>query len=365
MSTTSLSIVIACGGTGGHLFPGISVAQTLKNKGHRVTLLISEKQVDSLAASKYGDLEFRKVPAIGMPRIYSPAVIPFLKKLWNTIKECRKILDDVHADVVLGMGGFTSFPPVYAASRKKISAFIHESNALPGKANRLTARWCRKVLLGVPDAAPYFSKGNTSVVGTPIRMELTDKISREEGAARMQLDPSKKTILVMGGSQGARNLNSLVVDAARECADLCQFLIITGTSDFDRIQSLAKGYPHITPIAFCSDMAAAYACSDAAISRSGASSLTELGYFGIPSFLIPYPFAAGDHQAYNARVYSMNGAAEVIRQEVLEPERIVKFVTQVLTSPEKWSEMNHAALETVTPDSAELIANELIRAVNS
>lgn len=359
MATKSLSIVIACGGTGGHLFPGIAVAQNLKKRGHRVTLLISEKQVDSLAASKYGDLDFRKVPAIAMPRIYSPSMIPFLLKLWKTIKECGSLLDEVQADAVLGMGGFTSLPPVYSASKRKIPAFIHESNALPGKANRLTARWCRKVLLGVHEAAPYFPQNETIVTGTPIRLEMTQPISREEALKEFDLDQTRRTILTMGGSQGARNLNTLIVEAARLSMDVGQFLIIAGQSDYERVSELAKGQPHIKVLPFCSNMPAAYACADMVISRSGAASLTELAYFGQPSLLVPFPFAADDHQAHNARVFSINGAAKVIRQNVLDAERISHFIRETLNSPEKWKAMHRASKENAVPNADDLIADAI------
>lgn len=365
MPTKPLSIVIACGGTGGHLFPGIAVAQNLKNRGHRVTLLISEKQVDSLAASKYGDLEFRKVPAIAMPRPYSPAMFSFLFKFWKTVKECGRILDDVDADVVLGMGGFTSLPPVYSAHKKKIPALVHESNALPGKANRMTARWCKKVLLGVQEATPYFSHNETIVTGTPVRLELTQKMSREDGAKEFDLDPSRKTILTMGGSQGARNMNTLIIEAARQSMDVGQFLVIAGTLDYERVCELAKGQPHIKVLPFCSNMRAAYSCADMVISRSGASSLTELAYFGLPSLLIPFPFAAEDHQAHNARVFSVNGAAKVIRQNVLDSERISHFIRETLNSPEKYNTMRRACRENSVPNADELIAGAVESVVSS
>ncbi len=359
MTKKPLSLIIACGGTGGHLFPGIAVAQNLKQRGHRVTLLISEKQVDSLASSKYGDLDFRKIPAIAPPKPYSPAIFPFLKRFWNTIRECKNIIDAVEADAVLGMGGFTSFPPVFAASRKKIPAFIHESNAMPGKSNRLTARWCQKVLLGVHEAAPYFPHNETIVTGTPIRLELATRTPREEAARNMGLNPAQKTVLVMGGSQGARNLNTLVVEAAKLCEGLCQFLIIAGQSDHERVSGLAKELKHVKVLPFCSDMGSAYGCADLAISRSGASSLTELAYLGIPALLVPFPFAADDHQAHNARVFSINGAAVVIRQNVLDAERISAFLHKTLTSPETLAAMKRACRENAVQNSDALIAKAI------
>ena len=152
----SLNIVIACGGTGGHLFPGIAVAQELKKRGHRVTLLISQKKVDAQASKNYGDLDFRTIEAIAMPKIPSLSLLGFGVRLYKAIRFSRNLLDEVEADVVIGMGGFTSFPPVYAAHRKGIRTYVHDSNALPGKANRMTAKCCTNVLLGIEEARKWW-----------------------------------------------------------------------------------------------------------------------------------------------------------------------------------------------------------------
>lgn len=224
----SLNIVIACGGTGGHLFPGIAVAQELKKRGHRVTLLISQKKVDAQASKNYGDLDFRTIEAIAMPKIPSLSLLGFGVRLYKAIRFSRHLLDEVEADVVIGMGGFTSFPPVYAAHRKGIRTYVHDSNALPGKANRMTAKCCTNVLLGIEEARHYFNPAKCIVTGTPVRQEMVARKDKNEARAELNLPQDRRVALVMGGSQGARNLNSLVIEAARQCADLCDFLIITG-----------------------------------------------------------------------------------------------------------------------------------------
>ena len=167
-SRPTLNIVIACGGTGGHLFPGIAVAQELKKRGHNVTLLISQKKVDAQASKNYGDLNFRTIEAIAMPKIPSMSLLGFGLRLYKAIRFSRSLLDEVNADVVIGMGGFTSFPPVYAAHRKGIRTYVHDSNALPGKANRMTAKCCTNVLLGeiskVFKSAKVFNSGTGSAI---------------------------------------------------------------------------------------------------------------------------------------------------------------------------------------------------------
>lgn len=351
----NLSVVIACGGTGGHLFPGIAVAQILKKKGYRVTLLISRKKVDAKATEQYGDLDFRTVEAVAMPPIPSLAMFKFFFHLWKTWRSCKAILKEVEADVVVGMGGFTSLPPVVIAKRMGLRTYVHDSNALPGKSNRMTARWCDKVLLGMEEACHYFEKKKCVVTGTPVRMELEHVLPREEAYQQLGFCPKRKLVLAMGGSQGARNLNTLTIEAAKQCRDLCEFLVITGTSDFERVREMCEGLDNVHLMAFCSCMGAAYSAADVVISRSGASSLTELAHEGKASLLIPYPFAADDHQAHNARVFSAHKAARVCREESLTSETIIGFLKELLTDDNLLCEMESAAKRLDVSDAADRI----------
>lgn len=352
------SIVIACGGTGGHLFPGVAVAQELKRRGDHVTLLISRKNVDARACEQYGDLDFRVVEAVGMPRIPSLSMFGFFRRLLKSVRTSRKILKEVGADAVIGMGGFTSFPAVYSASRMGLKTYVHDSNALPGKANRLTARWCSRVLVGIEEAAHYFEAGKSIVTGTPIRAEMVPRMSRAEGLAYFGLeDNGERTVLSMGGSQGAKNLNTLVVAAAGECAGLCRFILMTGAADCERVREMTKDMPHVHIFDFCSNMAAAYAAADVVICRSGASSLTELAHMGKAVFLVPYPYAADDHQAHNARVFAAHGAGRVCREESLTKEAITAFLHEVFDDPAKLAAMEEASLKMDMPDAAERIAD--------
>ena len=215
MTSRPLNIVIACGGTGGHLFPGIAVAQQLRKQGHRPILLISRKEVDAEASSKYGDLEFHSIPAIAKPPTLSLRMPAFLWKLFTTYMSCKKLLRQEKADVVLGMGGFTSLPPCKAAHALGLRSYVHDSNAMPGKSNRLTARWCTKVLVGMKEAVQHFPGSTCAVVGTPVRDEIRNLPTAAEARQRLGMPQDKPVILVTGGSQGAKNLNSLLIEAAK------------------------------------------------------------------------------------------------------------------------------------------------------
>jgi UDP-N-acetylglucosamine--N-acetylmuramyl-(pentapeptide) pyrophosphoryl-undecaprenol N-acetylglucosamine transferase len=292
-----------------------------------------------------------------MPKIPSMAMFGFAHRMWKTWRSCKSILKEVHADVVLGMGGFTSLPPVIIAKRMGCRTYVHDSNALPGKSNRMAARWCNSILLGVDAAAHYFGKAECIVTGTPVREELETPMDREEAYKILGIQPKKKLVLAMGGSQGAKNLNSLIVEGAKLCSDFCEFLIIAGKADYDRVCELAKGLDHVHVMSFCSCMGAAYSAADVVISRSGASSLTELAHLGKPSLLVPYPFAADDHQAHNARVFSANKAARVCREESLTGETIASFLSELLTDDTVLQASAKAAKDLDVPDAAERIAH--------
>ena len=185
-----MNTVIACGGTGGHLFPGLAVAEVLRARGHEVMLFVSEKEIDALALSGRSEFRFHQLPTIGLPSPFSPAILGFLRRFNESLSLCRGIYRKFKPHVVLGMGGFTSTAPVLAGKMRGIPTFIHESNAIPGKANRLTARMVRAVLLGFKECAPFFPKVRTEVTGTPIRKELQRldrKIARQRLGLRVSL----------------------------------------------------------------------------------------------------------------------------------------------------------------------------------
>src|ERR1051325_9501458 len=205
-----MNAVIACGGTGGHLFPGIAVAEVLQNRGHQVMLLVSEKDIDAVALSGRTNFEIEKLPTVGLPSPFSPAFFGFTRRFVESLSRCRSIYRKFNPHAVLGMGGFTSTAPVLAGRLRGIATFIHESNAVPGKANRWTARFVRSVLLGFKECAPFFPKVQIEVTGTPIRTELK-RLDRYQARQKLGLRHDRLTMLVMGGSQGASGINQAII----------------------------------------------------------------------------------------------------------------------------------------------------------
>lgn len=351
----SLKIIIACGGTGGHLFPGIAVGEALRARGHEVMLLISEKKVDAEASAKYSHLRFETVPAVAKPPTLSPRMLPFLWKTWGSMGLCKKIIREFGADAVLGTGGFTSLPPVYAGHKLGLKTFIHDSNARPGRANVLTSRFCTQVFLGLEAAKAFFPERETVTTGTPVRPEIINLPSRDDAAALFGLDPNKTTILVTGGSQGARRLNELSAEAAAKLPPEMQVLHIAGALDFERVSEIDHGRTGHKVLGFCDQMPAAYALADLVIARSGASSLTEIAISGHPSILVPYPYAADDHQTRNAEVFANAGAAKLVQERDLDAEKLASLATSILQDLPTYKRMAKAARALAIPDAAERV----------
>src|SRR5205809_6557525 len=205
-----MNAVIACGGTGGHLFPGIAVAEVLQNRGHEVMLLVSEKDIDALALSGRTNFRVAKLPTVGLPSLFSPAFFAFTRRFLESLSLCRSLYGTFKPHVVLAMGGFTSTAPVLAGRIRGIATFIHESNAIPGKANRLTARIVNTVMLGFRECAPFFPKTHTEVTGTPVRTELV-RLDRKVARQKLELHEDLPTLLVMGGSEGASGINQALI----------------------------------------------------------------------------------------------------------------------------------------------------------
>ena len=346
-----LTVVLACGGTGGHLFPGIAVAEELARRGHKALLVISEKKVDADASAKYGDLEFVVVPAVAKPPTLSPKMIPFLIRVWKTIGRCRGLLKDKGADVVLGMGGFTSLPPVYAGHKLGLRTYVHDSNAVPGKSNVLTSRFCTKVLLGLEAAGAHFPKCGTLVTGTPVRSEMGALPERAAALAKFGLSAERPVVLVVGGSQGATKVNSLVLEASRALGDQVQWLHVAGKTDFERVAKEAEGMAHHAVLSFCDDMPSAYAAATVVLCRSGASSLTELSLLGLPALLVPYPYAADDHQTKNAEAFVTGGGALMFPEGELTGAKLAASVDGLLGDPEKVQAMS-AGMRGLSVDDA-------------
>ena len=358
-----MNVVIACGGTGGHLFPGLAVAEVLRERGHTALIFISEKEIDALAVRDHaGMFRFEKLPSIGLPRLLSPAMLGFVRGSARSVMRCRALYREFQPDAVLGMGGFTSTPPMFAGRMRKVPTFIHESNAIPGKANRLNARLAGTVLLGFAECAKFFPRSRTAVTGTPIRAGLREHLDQRQAQALFGLreGAEKKTLLVMGGSQGAHGLNEAVVRASSEWATTLQIIHFTGRDDEATVRTAYESAGVSAYVAaFHHRMQEAYSAADFAVARSGAASLSELAYFGLPSLLIPYPFAAEDHQTFNAQIFTEAKAAVMLKERETTGDFLAKIVLEILRSPSKLASMAEEARRLAPADAAALLVETI------
>ncbi len=356
----SLKILIACGGTGGHLFPGIAVAEAFLAAGHEALLMISRKEIDARATAGHDHLRFESVSAIAKPPTFSPQTPAFLWKLWSSIRHAKKRIREEKIDVVLGMGGFTSLPPVFAGHRLGLPTFIHDSNARPGRANILTSRFCTRVFTGMEAARAWFPKAESTVTGTPVRPEILKRPSREDAARRFGLDPAKPVLLITGGSQGARRLNEIAAGAATRLSEFIQILHIAGPANEPQVAAALNNRPGSVVLGFCDAMHAALAVADVVVARSGASFLTEIAAVGLPSILVPYPYAADDHQTANANVFEQAGAAKLVQERDLDAETLAALVQSILDHPERRNAMATAARKLAVPDAADHVRDAIL-----
>jgi len=355
-----MNAVIACGGTGGHLFPGIAVAEALRARGHEVMLFVSEKEIDRLALSGHSDLRSETLPSIGFPSVYSPAIFGFLRRFNESLSLCRAFYKKFQPQAVLGMGGFTSTAPVLAGKMRGAATFVHESNAVPGKANKFTARMVRAVLLGFKECAPFFTKVRTEITGTPIRTDLRP-MDRQVAREKLGLRGDLSTLLVMGGSQGASGINQAMIRALPSLHDLpFQVVHLSGSRDErlvadnyqrEKISAYVAGFHH--------QMEEVYSAADLAIARSGAASLAELATFSLPSILIPFPYATDDHQTRNAEIFARAKAAILLKESELSADLLAGKIKQLIGDPNQLQRMTQSSAKLAPKDAAGRIATTI------
>jgi UDP-N-acetylglucosamine--N-acetylmuramyl-(pentapeptide) pyrophosphoryl-undecaprenol N-acetylglucosamine transferase len=362
-----MKIAIACGGTGGHLFPGLAVAEELRQRGHDTLLLVSAKQIDAIALKGAKDQEAHALPGIGWPGFLSLRVFSFGLNLWQSWRECGRVYRDFQPTAVVGMGGFTSAIPLLLGRRLHLPTLIHESNAIPGRVTKLIAPWVNKTLLGFESCAHYLRRAHCVVTGTPVRRGLA-RIDRAVAAEKFGLNPALPIILVMGGSQGAHGINELVLKSLllwHGRRDEVQFIHLTGQADAN-IAEINYRRQRLTAVVlpFSTEMEHFYSLADVVISRSGAASLTELSHYGLPSILIPYPAAADDHQSFNARIFAEAGAARIQVESKTTPEALQQAVEELLTNTDLRGKMSDAARKLAGADAARRVAEEIEASCN-
>ncbi len=313
-----MKLAIAAGGTGGHLFPGIAVAEIFRemNPAGQILFIGSDRGLEKEILEREG---LRHV-ALNVGRIKGEGFLGRAKTLFRlpmSLRQARAILEEFGPDAVFGIGGYSSGPVILAACLRRLPRAILEPNAIPGFTNRMLSRLVHRIFIAFPEAERFFVKSKTRRTGTPVRKKLS-----EIGERRVGENPSKPfNILVLGGSQGATAMNRAMTDLLpRIESSGKEFRIVhqTGKTDYEWVrEAYAKSKVPYEVMAFIPNMDQVYASADLVISRAGASTVAELVATGSPSILVPYPFAADDHQRFNAKSVADEGGAEVVLNQDL------------------------------------------------
>ncbi len=360
-----MRIVITGGGTGGHLFPALAVHDALSRK-HPVAQI--------LFVGAAGGVEASILLRLGHA-FHGLHVHQIIGKNWrgqaagvlalpSVVGQASRLLREFGAQVVLGVGGYASFPTVLAARLRRIPIVIHEQNASPGLANRWLGKIASAVAVSFEAATAFFPAGRVTVTGNPVR----DAIRRGdagEARRRLALSPGRFTVLIFGGSQGAHRINVGMVEALPRLLGVrerIQFLHATGERDLPEVrQAYDQGGFQARVEAFFQDMATAYAAADFVIARAGASTIFELAAVGKPALLVPYPYAANDHQRLNAEALVQAGGAWTLPDHYCDGQRIAASVQAALEKPDVLGRMGEQARGLARPDAAERIVEMLER----
>jgi UDP-N-acetylglucosamine--N-acetylmuramyl-(pentapeptide) pyrophosphoryl-undecaprenol N-acetylglucosamine transferase len=354
-------VAIACGGTGGHLFPGLAVAEQLQQRGCDVALLVSPKAVDQQAVKAVRNMEIFTLPAVALQNGNYFSFTGSFVKSWFA---ARRFFGKRKPQAVLAMGGFTSAPPVFAAKDMGVKTFLHESNSIPGRANRFLSRFVDGAFVGFPEAGARLKTRNVTATGTPVRSQF-----RPQDAAACRtaigLDTNLPTILVVGGSQGASGLNEKILSALPLLANKnWQWLHLTGAVDFEKVKS-AYAAIRIKAVVhpFFAEMDLALNAATAAVSRSGASWLAETAAMRLPSLLMPYPAAADNHQFANALAFEKAGAAKLLEQKNATPEKVAETLTGLVEDGIARSQTQSSLAQWHAPRAADQIAEIILAAI--
>lgn len=349
-----MDVAVACGGTGGHIFPGLATARELAGRGHRVTLWMAGKDVESEAVKGWGG-DIVTVPARGLPSGLSIASFTNGVKLLAAIAKVSGIMKKRRPDVLLAMGSYASVGPVGAAIRLGVPYVLHEANVVPGRAVKLFSRRAAAVAGCFEETRFYLRKRNLVLTGMPLRRELME--SRPE--PRTAGEPLR--LLVMGGSRGAHALNEwapAALIALQAKGERFKVTHLTGEQDYAKVTNLyraARVEARVMP--FTRDMGALYAATDFALCRAGAATCAELLYFGIPSLLVPYPHAIHDHQTHNARAMEKTGAADMVPEADITHDWLCSYLLQMMKRDEVRERMSKAARAQAGTDGAVALAD--------
>ena len=366
-NTHNIRLIITGGGTGGHLFPGISLAQAMMqaNSDCEVLFIGTDRKVDKTALADLG-FTVMTIKSQGIKGKKLSAKIMALLQQPAALFEAAGIIRKFKPDLVFGVGGYVSGPVILAARLLGIKTCIHEQNSIPGLANRVLGYIADRIFVSLPGSEKYFPESKTILSGNPVRRAIVEEAKK----MRQKKYQEPLTLLILGGSQGARPLNSLMLAAAEntlvERTPLPQ--IIHQTGEHDEVYVREK-YAELGITAqvksFFSDMAEIYAQADLVISRAGATTLAELTVFHKPVILVPYPFAADNHQEINGSYLVEAGGGLMFRQSELDGKKLGRAIMRLLSDTKLLAEMSANSGKVAKPEATETIVTRCMKLLNN
>ncbi len=356
-------IIIAGGGTGGHIFPAIAIAHALKKK---------EEHIEILFVGAKGKMEMEKIPQAGFEiegldivgfdrsSLIKNIGLPF--KLIKSFFQVKNILKKFQPNAVIGVGGYSSFPVLRYAQAKGIPTFIHESNSFAGKSNRMLGKKAKQIFVAVDGMERFFPAEKLLITGNPVRLSIADStIQRTEAIHFFSLDENKKTVLVFGGSLGAKSINEAMdKNLDKLLSNDIQLIWQTGKSYLKKAKERTVGRKDVWVNDFITRMEMAYAAADMVVSRSGAMTVSELAIVKKPVLFVPFPFAAEDHQTENAkRLVNQNAAMMINDKDVLN--KLVDWIIELSKDEAKQMEMKNNIASFAINNADEIIAEQVLK----
>ncbi len=359
-----MKVIISGGGTGGHIFPAVSIANALKER---------DSSVEILFVGAEGKMEMEKVPAAGYEIVGLPVAgfqrrltyknITFFFKLAASMLKARKVVKEFKPNVVVGVGGYASGPVLRVASNKNIPCVIQEQNSFPGVTNRILSKKVSKICVAYPEMDRFFPSNKIVLTGNPIRQNLLKKVDRVEAAKYFGLDPEKNVVFVTGGSLGARTINEGILEGYQKLLDQnIQLIWQTGKFYFDQIKSKVPENDHVKILAFVDKMEAAFSLADVVISRAGASSISEMAMLKKAAVFVPSPNVSEDHQTKNAMALVKEGAAVMVKDAEVK-QKLVDEVISLVKDEEGREVLKKNVIKFAKPNAANEIVDELLKLV--
>ena len=363
-----LRIIISGGGTGGHIFPAVSIANAIKAKHPEAKILFvgaeGRMEMQRVPAAGY---DIKGLPIKGFNRANLLKNVSVLMKLWKSLRMARTIIKDFKPQVAVGVGGYASGATLYECSRMGIPCLIQEQNSYAGVTNKLLSKRAKKICVAYEGMERFFPADRIIMTGNPVRQNVLDTpLTEEEARKSFGLNPTKKTILLVGGSLGARTINRAVLEHLNlvEGSNV-QFIWQTGKYYHQSILDEMKGknIPNLKIMDFISDMGAAYKAANLVISRAGASSISEFQLIGKPVILVPSPNVAEDHQTKNAMALVNKNAALFVK-DIEAPDTLLEMAIRTVSDNEKLNELSENVKKMGLHNSAEVIADEVMKLIN-